>query len=263
MMINHEVRGNGPPLIFLAGLGLDLTVWNPLAALLKDRFTCLLVDNRGSGKSDAPTGPYTIEEMAADTIGLARSLHVDRFAVVGHSMGGLVALQLAADFPEAISGLLLLSTARGGRSDALGSTPDAIAAMGRTRGPVEEIVRETLAVCVSEDFYSNRADDFETLVAERIERRATGRGIAGQRAACGRFDFGSRLNEISCPCTVVHGSEDRVASPDKGEQLARGIRGARLVVLPGVGHIPQWEATERLAEIIGDFLATLPDRPIR
>ncbi len=251
MTINHEVRGNGPPLIFLAGLGLDLTVWNPLAALLKDRFTCLLVDNRGSGKSDAPAGPYTIEEMSEDTIGLARSLRMDRFAVVGHSMGGLIALQLAADFPEAISGLLLLSTARGGRSDALGSTPDAIAAMGRTKGPVEEIVRETLAVCVCEDFYTDRRDDFETLVAERIERRATGRGMAGQRAACGRFNFRSRLNEISCPCTVVHGSEDRVASPDKGKQLAKGIRGARLVVLDGVGHMPQWEATEQLAEIIG------------
>ena len=257
MMINHEVSGSGPPLIFLAGLGLDLTVWNPLAAHLKDRFTCLLVDNRGSGKSDAPVGPYTIEEIAADTIDLARSLHVDRFGVVGHSMGGLIALQLAAEFPEAVSGLLLLSTARGGRSDALGSTPDAIAALGRTRGPVEEIVRETLAVCVGESFYSDRADNFEALVAERIKRRATGRGIAGQRAACGRFDFRFRLHEISCPCTVVHGSEDRVASPNKGEELAREIRGANLVMLPGVGHMPQWEATERLAEIIGtSFLNT-------
>jgi 3-oxoadipate enol-lactonase len=251
VMINHEVRGNGPPLIFLAGLGLDLTVWNPLAALLEDRFTCLLVDNRGSGKSDTPGGPYTIEEMAADTIGLARSLHVDRFTVVGHSMGGLIALQLAANFPKAVSGLILLSTARGGRSDALGSTPDAIAALGRTRGPVEDIIRETLTVCVGEAFYADHAGVFEALVSERIERRATGRGIAGQRAACGRFDFSSRLDEISCPCTVVHGSEDRVASPEKGEQLARGIRGARLVVLDRVGHMPQWEATEQLAEIIG------------
>ena len=250
MTINHEVSGNGPPLIFLAGLGLDLTVWNPLATLLRDRFTCVLVDNRGSGKSDAPGGPYTIEEMATDTIGLARTLHMDRFGVVGHSMGGLIALQTAADFPEAVSGLLLLSTARGGRSDALGSTPDAIAAMGRTRGPVKEIVRETLTVCVGEYFCSDRADDFEALVAERIERRATGRGIAGQRAACGRFEFGSRLHEISCPCTVVHGSEDRVASIDKGKELARDIRGARLVVLPGVGHMPQWESTEQLADII-------------
>jgi len=248
--IHYEVEGEGRPVLFLAGMGLDLSVWYPVTRLLEDRFRCVLMDNRGAGFSEATPGPYTIPLMASDSAALLEGLGMENAVVAGHSMGGCVAQQLALDHPELVGGLVLIGTGPSGRSDDLGSTEEARAALSRTAGPPEEIVRGNMTVSVSPKYVEAHPHEFERLVADRLTKRPRGRGVAGQRAACAIFDVANELGRISCPTLVIHGADDQIAAVDRGERLAAAIPDAKLVVLEGVGHMPQWEAPERLAEAI-------------
>ena len=248
--IHYEVEGEGRPILFLAGMGLDLSVWYPVTRHLEDSFTCVLMDNRGAGHSEATPGPYTITQLAADSAALLEGLGIENAGVAGHSMGGCVAQQLAIDFPKRVGGLVLVGTGPSGRSGDLGSTEEARAALSRTAGQAEEIVRGNMTVSVSPRYLSARPEDFERLVADRLSKRPRGRGVSGQRAACAVFDVTDELGLISCPTLVIHGADDQIAAVDRGERLASSIPDAELVVLEGVGHMPQWEAPERLAEEI-------------
>ncbi len=252
--IFYEFTGEGPPILFLAGMGLDLSIWYPVTELLEDRFTCVLMDNRGAGSSEAPMGPYTIGNMANDVASLLEGLDKSNAIVVGHSMGGCIAQQLSLDHPSLVAGLVLVGTSFAGRSDDLGSTAEARAALARTTGSPEEIVRGNMTVSVSPNFRIENSDEFERLIGDRLANRARGRGVAGQRAACAMFNVEDRVSQISCPTLVIHGTDDQIAAHDRGRDLAARIPGTEFVLLNGVGHMPQWEAPERLAREILRFL---------
>jgi 3-oxoadipate enol-lactonase len=251
MKIHHELRGEGAALVFVPGLGLDLGAWDEVAGALADRHACLLVDNRGSGRSPAPPGPYSVEEMAADVRDVLTAMGIDRATAVGHSLGGFVALQLALEHPDVVDGLILVSTASCGDLGRLGAAPDALPPLARTRGPLEEVVRDNLADAAAEGFAARQPARFEEFVAARLAGPPRGRGVAGQRAAVLAFDVRDRLREIHCPTIVVHGRADRLVPPSFGHELALGIAGSRFLELDGVGHLPMLEAPEELARIIG------------
>jgi 3-oxoadipate enol-lactonase len=249
--IHYEFRGSGPAVLLIAGHSLDSRVWEPVAAALEQRATCVMPDSRGAGLSDVPRGPYSVNQMAGDLYGLLMTLGIDRAFVVGHSMGGYLALQLALDSPELVRGLTLVSTAAVGRRDALGMAPEARAALAHTRGSIEQIVGDNVRVSVSPGFLEQHPDRVERFIATRVERPPRGRGVIGQRAAADGFDVRDRLWEIGCPCTVIHGTDDRLISIERGRELAAAIEGAQLIELEGVGHLPQLEAPAELADAIG------------
>lgn len=248
--IHYQIRGVGPPVLLVPGLSLDLHVFDAVVDRLEDRCTCVALDNRGAGRSDAPRGPYSMRDLAGDLFGLLTVLGVERAVVVGHSMGGYAALQLALDSPEVVAGLVLLSSSPTGRPRELGSSPEAAAALARTRGSLESIVRGNASASFGGRFRAERPDDFDRFVAARLEHPPRGRGVAGQRAAARGFDVRDRLWEVTCPAVVVHGADDRLVAPARGEELAAGIGGARLVRLQRVGHMPQVEAADATAEAI-------------
>jgi 3-oxoadipate enol-lactonase len=249
--LHYELRGSGPAILLIPGLSLDSRVWEPVAAALLRDQSCVMPDNRGAGLSDVPRGPYTISQLAGDLYGLLMILGIDRACVVGHSMGGYVALQLALDSPELVRSLVLVSTSPTGRRDLLGMSPEAARALVRTSGTVEQIVRDNALASVSRSFAERQPVAFERFVAARIERPPRGRGVMAQRAAADGFDARDRLWEVRCPCTVVHGTDDRMIPRERGDELAAGIEGARSVELDGVGHLPQLEAPAELAAEIG------------
>src|SRR5579884_225367 len=113
--IYYEIRGDGRPLIFIPGLGTDITEYRPILTWLEARFRVLAVDNRGAGRSDKPDQPYTIEQMAEDTAAVARAVELGPAAVLGISMGGRIALALTVAHPELVSRLVLVSTSARGR----------------------------------------------------------------------------------------------------------------------------------------------------
>jgi 3-oxoadipate enol-lactonase len=255
--IHYEVRGEGPRLLMIPGLGLDLNALDPLVVHLERRFKCVGVDNRGAGRSDAPRGPYTIPELAADAAAVLEASCDGPAYILGHSMGGFTAIELALAFPRLVNGLLLVATAPSGDPSTLGQSDGVRAAFARRHGPPEEIARGNLAACLTPEFLRDRPDDFERFIAERLERGGAGHGLAGQRAAAEAFDAGARLGGIRAAAVVVHGDADRVVCPERGRELARLIPGAAFHLLPGVGHMPFWEAPATLAEIAASsFLRT-------
>jgi 3-oxoadipate enol-lactonase len=249
--VHYELRGRGPTVVLVPGLSLDSRVWDPIAERLDHELTCLLPDNRGAGLSDVPRGPYSVTQMAGDLYGLMMILGIDKAVIAGHSMGGYLALQLALDSPELVRGLVLISTSATGRQDLLGMSDEARRALSRTSGSIAEIARDNVLASVGTRFRELHPDRVDAFVAERIGRPPRGRGVQGQRAAADSFDARDRLWEVSCPCTVIHGNDDRLIPIDRGRELAAGIEGARLVELQRIGHLPQLEAPDALIDEIG------------
>lgn len=247
IQMHYELRGSGPPVVLIPGLSLDSRVWEPVVQRLEGSLSCIAPDNRGAGLSEVPRGPYNMTQLAGDLYGLLMILGVDTAFVVGHSMGGYAALQLALDSPELVRGLVLVSTSPTGRQDLLGMSEEAKRALARTRGPIEEIARDNVHASVGERFLESHPDLVEAFVAQRVARPPRGRGVQAQRAAADAFDARDRLWEVQCPCTVIHGTGDRLIPIERGRELAAGIEDARLVELDEIGHLPQLEAPGELA----------------
>jgi 3-oxoadipate enol-lactonase len=250
--IRFEVRGRGPALLMIPGWSLDLHVFDRLAGLLERRFTCIGMDNRGAGESEAPRAPYDIRDLASDAAAVLGAVGGSPAFVLGHSLGGFAALELALRDDRHVAGLLLVSTAAAGARDELGQDAAVALALDRRTGSPAEIARTILTASLGAAYLEAHPDDLERLVAARLAHPPRGRGVAGQRAAAAAFDARSRLGRIRVPTAVVHGEMDRVVAPSSGAALAAGIPGASFHLLPGVGHMPFWEAPARLADIAGE-----------
>ena len=115
MKIAWDRRGNGAPLLLIHGLGYARWGWEPVLPELAEQFDVILFDNRGIGESDAPPGPYTVAEMAADAVQVLDEAGVARAHVVGTSLGGMIAQELALAYPERVDRLVLACTTPGGQ----------------------------------------------------------------------------------------------------------------------------------------------------
>lgn len=247
--------GAGAPVIMLPGLSLDADIYLEVVPHLGQGLEAVLVDNRGAGRSDSPREAYRIESMAADVSSLILGMGLDKAVVVGHSMGGFVALSLALQSPELVSGLVLVGTAAMGRVKDLGTGVRARAALDMRAGSLADIVRANIEAGVAPAFLRDHSEKISRFVHGRVALPPRGRGVEGQRRAAGLFDVRERLWEISCPVLVCHGQDDEVVPLVRGQELACSIRDARLFVWPGVGHYPCLESPDSLGRAIRDFCA--------
>ncbi len=256
--IHYSSTGTGEAVVFIAGMSLGCHVWDPVIETVGKVYRCIAVDPRGSGSSAAPRGPYTIETMAVDLDGLLDHLDVEQAVIVGHSMGGFVAMETALSFPKRVRSLVLVSTAASGDPTELGTTPEAAKALLRTGGKLEEIFRGMLEVGIDPGVRDAQPERIDALVKAHLAHPPRGRGFAGQRAAVARFDAKERLSSIACPCLVLHGQSDALISHQTGKALANRVKGARFHLLDGVGHFPQVEASRRTAEAICELARLHP-----
>lgn len=264
--LHHEIIGDPgkidatTPLCILPGLGNDLQVWTPLARELHRRLPALpvlLLDNRGAGRSPAPPPPYCIEEMAADVLALLDHPHLARVHLLGHSMGGMIALHLAATYPERVAGLLLCSSAaRLSRRNVL-LFEHCLHGLRSGVSP-EWITRELFFWLLSPQALAapDGAARLDALVRETMDNPflQTMNGLEGQIRAIADFDASGDLGRIQAPTLVLHGADDPLILPHEAETLARGIAGGRLQYLENSGHLPHVEAPERFLEPVLDFL---------
>ncbi len=250
--IAWERRGQGSPLVLIHGLGYARWGWEPVADALAENHEIVLLDNRGIGGSDAPAGAYNATEMAGDVLGVLDEAGIDKTHVVGTSLGGMVAQELALAAPERLDKLVLVCTTPGGRSAAPmpGKTVRLLA-----RAPT--LKRE---VAMRKFVENALAPDPADGIVERIleHRTATDQPLSAwlsQAAAGMTFDAWDRLPDLKIPTLVLHGTADVVVDPRNSELLAERIPDARLELFPGCGHLLFWEEPERFVEVVEGFLS--------
>ena len=251
MKIAWETAGSGPPVLLIHGLGYTRQGWGPARDLLATSLQVVTFDNRGIGESDVPPGPYTAAVMADDALQELDEAGIDRAHVVGTSLGGMVAQELALRAPERVDRLVLACTTPGGANayPIPQGTLDLIARMAAM--PPEEALRAFVANALSDEPPDGLADE---IYAYRLANQPRPDGWQAQAAAGMTFDGFGRLGEIRAPTLVLQGTEDKVVDPRNAELLRDGIPGARVELFEGCGHLFFWEEPERFAAVVGAFL---------
>lgn len=256
--IRYEEYGDGPPLLLVHGLGGSLDTWAPaFVAALAERHRVVAFDNRGSGMTetiDEGRDEYSIGTMASDAANLLRAMHIGRTYLLGHSLGGMVAQQVALDAPDQLDRLVLCSTNCGGL-ECIGPAdhPAGIPASGK--GTLEEQVCDYIATQYPPAWLAQHEDDVQVLTRHYLEVFGANDDTPGQFLASVAFDACGRLHEIPCPTLVACGTEDDVIPAANSRLLAERIPEAELVEYRGAGHDFFNRFPLEFAETVTRFLA--------
>ena len=233
------------------GLGYARWGWEPIADPLAESYDVVLLDNRGIGESEAPPGPYTVAEMAGDVISVMDEAGLERAHVVGTSLGGMIAQELALAAPERVERLVLACTTPGGPKAApMPETTVRLIAEAPTLEPpvaLRRFVENALSPDPPEELV-------ERILAHRIATAQPFAAWAAQAAAGASFDAWDRLGLVGAPTLVLHGTEDVVVDPENSTLLVEHIPDARLEWFRGCGHLLFWEEPERFVTLVGEFL---------
>lgn len=248
VQLSYERGGSGPPLLLIMGLSGTLLHWGePFIQALRRDFELIAYDNRGVGASSRVDAPFSIADMAADAAGLMAALELESAHVMGISMGGMVAQELALANPERIRTLTLGCTYCGGPGNTLPAQPELGAAV--MSGDRERALRATWEANVSASFAQD-ADAYAAFRAIGEERPVALAVMMEQLSAITRHDTSTRLGALEMPTLVIHGTEDRIIPVENGRIVAGLIPGSRLEILQDIGHLFFWELPERSAELV-------------
>ncbi len=253
--IFYEERGGGHPLVLIAGLGASRLSWRKQVEPLAQTFRVITFDNRDAGDSTQASADYQVLHMAADTAALIKQLGTAPTHVMGWSMGGFIALELAIHHPELIDKLILVATSAGGDAN-VSATPETLMALMRQDGEtIEQRVRRTAPVIAAPGFYDRHPDELDETVKYALIKPMSLDAYIRQLTACALHDAAKRLGEIKAPTLVIHGDYDPLIPYGNGTYLAAHIPHARLSTYADVGHLPPTEATERFNREVTEFLS--------
>jgi 3-oxoadipate enol-lactonase len=251
VQLAYEVRGDGQPLLLIHGLGYARWGWQPVLDGLAARYQVVLFDNRGIGESDRPPGAYTAAEMAEDAVAVLDAAGLRTAHVVGTSLGGMIAQELALTFPERVDRLVLACTTLGG--DGAYPMPERTTRLFEEAGALEPAV--ALRRFVENALAPNAPPELvERITALRLASPPDPVAWQAQAAASMGFESADRLGAIAAPTLVLHGTEDRVIDPRNSALLADGIPKAELRWFEGCGHLFFWERPERFVHVVTEFL---------
>jgi pimeloyl-ACP methyl ester carboxylesterase len=253
----YRVDGLGEPVLLIGGFTMVKESWELQVAELAKHFRVVSFDNRGVGETTVPSQPFTVADMAADTVALMDALDIDSAHVFGVSMGGLIAQVLALDHPQRVKKVVLGCTTHGGRH-AVQPQKEVMALLGKAADPsipVEESVRMRLPVVFSERFMREEPERLEEFVRSSVQYYPTPEGAAGQMGALSVFNVKRRLGEIRCPVLAITGSEDRMMPPENSRLLAEGIEGAEQYTVDEAGHNFFLEKPDEVNRVLIDFLS--------
>ncbi len=249
LFVVSEGPEEAPPVLFSNSLGTDLHAWDPQAKALAGTFRVVRYDARGHGRSDVPPGPYTIDRLGADALGVLDALGIDRAHVCGISLGGMVALWLAARHPERVGRAVFAATAARIGSEALWEERARMVRAGGT-GAIRDLFVAR--------FFSPAFAAGEPATVERFTEALLGMSAEGYAASClalAEADLRDAVGGIRCPSLVVAGSLD-VATPVAEARWLHGrIPGSQLLVLEDAAHLCNVEAPERFSEAVARFLS--------
>lgn len=256
--IDYDVFGEGPPLLLIGGMGFGRWSWFKQSPALSRYFRVITFDIRNVGHLDADEGAYSVSNLAAHAAALLDHLQVERAHVLGTSLGGFVAQELALRRPELVARLVLISTSYGG-SDHEPMSPATLSKMlGWGTLKQEDAVRQGLEVAVSEEYPEARSEEFEQMVDWRIADSPPLADYIKQMVAGSKFDASSGVEGIRNPALILHGGDDRVVPVSNAESLSEKLPNAKLRVFEGAGHLVFVERADEVNEEILSFLKKRP-----
>jgi pimeloyl-ACP methyl ester carboxylesterase len=255
----HRVVGEGPPLLLIAGNGMEHTTFDEQLPVFGKHFSCIVYDLRGIGASDVPEGGYTPAEMARDAFGLLDALGISRAHVGGYSLGGAIAQEMALRAPERVCTLSLYSSF------------DRPEPYMRLRYDIllkilDEASPELWALfsafsAFGEEFIDQHETDVRAEIGKRIARWKSGSGpsavgLAGHYRAILAHDTRDRLKEIRCPTWIAVGSADPVTPASHSRRMHAAIPGSTLRIYPGKPHrILNFESEGFTRDALGFLMA--------
>lgn len=242
--------------LLLCGIGAKRQGYYKQLPVLGERLRTLALDYRDVGDSDPSPGPYAIADVAEDVHGVLRTLGIARASLVGISMGGFVALELALAHPEAVERLVLCVTSAGGPTH-VSTSPEIMRLLmpGDAEEESGDGARRVCAAVAAPGWAERHPDEIEVFVAIARHRPMSRDAYLRQLAACRAHDVADRLDRIAAPTLVLHGDVDPLVPLANGEHLAAGIAGARLKVYGDTGHIPEVERADEFNADLLEFLA--------
>lgn len=254
--IYYETRGSpsNPPIVMILGLSHRLPHWGRLPALLAERLFVVTLDCRGMGQSERRDEPYSIHDEVRDVIAVMDAEGLGRAAVYGRSRGGMLAQELALSHPERVSALILCGTTHRGPGS-VGSTGAVNEAMRITAEMTREQIFETQNVAMAAPAWKERDPDaFAYLMRVDLEAPPRRFAVVRQQGAIDGWTSLDRLGQVACPTLVLCGEGDGMVPPENSRQLAAGIPGARIQLIPQCGHLPMLEKPDEVARAVVDFL---------
>ncbi len=254
----YESEGTCEALVLISGLGYPLWTWHKMVPYLAEHFRVISFDNRGVGLTDKPAGPYNVQMLAADTLALLDALEIEQAALVGHSMGGFVAQEIALTMPERVSKLVLCSSNFGGPNH-VPMTQAAWAALTDVESDPLTRFKNGLRVSTGKNWIKENPEMIQAWIDWRFAnpldiagyqaQMAVGLGLMEEDAA-----FEKRLSALQISTLLLFGADDQVVPPANAALLAEKIADSQTIILPGVGHFLPIEAAKDAAKAMIEFL---------
>ena len=252
----YEIHGDGFPLLMIQGLSENVYWWDRLMIDgISKHLKTVIFDNRGVGRSDNLDGDVSIESMATDALGLMDALNINQAHILGHSMGGMIAQELALRFPERVKKLVLCSTSCGGSKAELPSmeTQRLLGRLSR-KEHTRELIEEGMTHIFTKKFMDENPEFMEKKVDDILIIPTGPTTFKAQMGAWMRYNSCRKLKVIEMPTLIVHGKQDILVPPGNAELLAVKMPKAEVVYFDSNAHIVHTEEPDKFTEVLLKFL---------
>jgi pimeloyl-ACP methyl ester carboxylesterase len=254
--IHYVEQGDGPAIVFVHGPVMDHTMYEAQFEDLPDRYRCIALDLRGHGHSEAPKGPWSMQDSVDDVIAFIEGVGASPCHLVGMSWGGMIAVRIAVQRQELLRSVVLVDTSAAAESAELGELERWYMNEVTEKGLTDEVIETSLPLLYGERY---RTEDAAGVAVhyDRLRAMKPEGVVEGLRAIIERDSVLDRLGDIHIPALVIHGADDASIPVSEAEAIAKGIPGAELLVIPGAGHSTPLEAPDVVNAALGAFFARM------
>jgi pimeloyl-ACP methyl ester carboxylesterase len=252
----YEIHGQGEPLVMIMGIRRDLSWFYRQIPFFSKHYQTVVFDNRGAGKTDKPDEAYTIQGMAEDTAGLMKALGITSAHVLGVSMGGYIAQELALNHPQKVKRLILGCTSCGGERHI--AMPDHIFKLYTSIEGLtpEQILRKDLPIFFSDRYIREEREEVEDFISLALKVQQPQYAFIRQFQAAMNHDTCSRLSGLTTPTLILTGADDELVPAQNSSVMKDLIPGARLIKIEKGRHCFFIEMADQFNEAVLSFLMT-------